>query len=243
MENDQIRVSKLLSLKKICSRREAEYYIDQGLIEVDGEIITKQGTKASINSVVKLLSKAKEIQENKVTIILNKPVGYVSTQPEKNYIEAKELIIKQNQSKLDTVKFSPSMLKRLSVVGRLDIDSKGLLIFTQDGTIAKKIIGPNSNIEKEYLVFFEGDITKEKIKRLTFGLYLDNKPLKKAIVKQTGKNCLKIILKEGKKRQIRRMLEMVDLKATSLKRVRIGKLMLSNLQEGQFRILDKKELI
>ncbi|NGX55905.1 MAG: 23S rRNA pseudouridine(2604) synthase [Candidatus Anoxychlamydiales bacterium] len=241
MTKEKIRISKLLSLKGICSRREAEYYIEKRLIEIDGTIIDKQGVKVFPDCNIKLLSKALNAQKEKVTIILNKPIGYVSTQAEKGYKDAKELILKKNQSKFDDMKFLSSMLKRLSVVGRLDIDSKGLLIFTQDGTIAKKLIGPNSNMEKEYLVYFEGILTKEKIDKLTLGLNLDGNSLKKAIVKQQNKNCLNIILKEGKKRQIRRMLELVDLKVTNLKRVRVGNIKLSNLKEGTFRILKKED--
>src|SRR5690606_18371584 len=108
--------------------------------------------------------------------------------------------------------------------GRLDIDSTGLLILTQNGKLAKSIISPDSLIEKEYIVKVEGRITKEKIETLRFGLKLDGKALKKAKVEQIGKDTLNFILVEGKKRQIRRMCELVDLKVTALKRIRIGKI-------------------
>lgn len=236
--NNLIRLSKLMSQKGICSRREAEKYIDLKQVMVDGKIIDKQGTKVSVDADIKLLSDAKKNQKDKVTIILHKPIGYVSCQPEKGYIEAKQLITKENQYKQKNDSQLQSFhLEKLSVVGRLDIESKGLLVFTQDGMVAKKIIGENSNIEKEYIVRVEGDVSKEKINKLSYGLYLDNKKLKKAKIDLLEPQVLRFILKEGKKRQIRRMCEQLGLKVTDLKRVRIGNIILGRLPKGKWRFL------
>ncbi|MBN2479124.1 MAG: rRNA pseudouridine synthase [Parachlamydiales bacterium] len=237
-----IRLSKLMSEKGICSRREAEKYIDQKQVLVDGLIIDKQGTKVSKKSKIELLDRAKNEKNEKVTILLNKPVGYVSTQPEKDYPAAIELIEERNKIKSkDRRVLKKIHITKLAVAGRLDIDSKGLLVLTQDGTIAKKIIGEDAHIEKEYLVRFVGDISDEKIKRISHGLVLDGKALKKAEVTLLHPNLLQIILHEGKKRQIRRMLEMVDLKVISLKRVRIGKVTLGDLPIGRWRFLKEDE--
>lgn len=223
-----IRLSKLLSERGICSRREADRYIEQGQVLVDGEVVSTLGTKVDPNANVSLAPSAQNKQNNKVSIILNKPIGYVSTQPEKGYKAAVELL--------------PPRFDRFSTAGRLDIDSKGLLVFTEDGTLVKKLIGENSKVEKEYLVRIEGAITKEKMGRLTFGLSLDGKPLKRAKIDRLETNVLRFVLQEGKKRQIRRMCEAVGLKVIGLKRVRIGSIMLSDLPEGKWRRLRPNEL-
>ncbi len=223
-----IRLSKLLSERGICSRREADRYIEQGLVYVDGEVVSQLGTKVSPDANIELKAEAKRAQEKKVTLILNKPIGYVSTQPEKGYKAAIELI---------PLKYH----KNLSTAGRLDIDSKGLLVFTQDGTIVKKLIGPDSNMEKEYLVRVEGTISDGVIRRLTHGLHLDGAPLKPAKIKQLEENVLQMILQEGKKRQVRRMCEIVGLYVVGLKRVRVGNVRLGNLPEGRWRFLEADE--
>jgi 23S rRNA pseudouridine2604 synthase len=125
--------------------------------------------------------------------------------------------------------------------GRLDIDSQGLIVYTQDGVLAKALIGENSPLEKEYLVRVEGRLSKEGLEKLNFGLELDGKPLKRAKVDWLNEDQLRFILKEGKKRQIRRMCEAVGLHVVGLKRVRIGQLMLGNLKEGQWRYLQPHE--
>lgn len=237
-----VRVSKLMSERGLCSRREADVYIKQGLVRVNGQVISTLGSKATFDAEIELLEKAVKEQEQKLTILLNKPVGFVSTQPEKGYRAAIELIEKENQYQDGSwQEFSPYHRKKLAVAGRLDIDSKGLLILTQDGTIARQLIGEHSEVEKEYLVRVEGKITKAAIEKLSFGLSLDGKELKKAKVTQLEENILKFILKEGKKRQIRRMCELCDLKAQGIKRVRIGKVRLGKLPEGKWRYLRKDE--
>lgn len=231
-----------MSDRALCSRREADFYIASGQVLVDGEVVSVLGTKVSPTAEITLKDQAKSNQENKVTIILNKPVGYVSTQPEKDYVAAIELIRPENQFLGDKKKLLPHHRKNLNVAGRLDIDSKGLLLFSQDGTVVKKIIGPDANLEKEYLVGVDGHITKQGLQRLCYGLSLDGKSLKKADVEIAGPNLLRFILKEGKKRQIRRMCELVNLKVVKLKRVRIGGIVLGNLPEGEWRFVSQKEL-
>ena len=132
-------------------------------------------------------------------------------------------------------------LKKLAPAGRLDIDSQGLLVLTQDGRIAKQMVGENSRIEKEYLVRVEGALSPAKLALLNHGLSLDGQALKPAQVNWLNRDQLRFILNEGKKRQIRRMCELVGLKVTGLKRVRIGKVKLGNLPEGQWRYLEEGE--
>lgn len=237
-----IRLSKLMSERGICSRREADSLIEKGQVLVEGERVSVLGTKVSPDAKVELLDIAKKNQQKKVTILLNKPVGIVSAQPEKEYRAAIELIIPENQERGEGwEEFNPLHRKKLAVAGRLDIDSKGLLVFTQDGVIAKQLIGQNSEVEKEYLVWVEGDVSGNTLEKLRFGLELDGKQLKRAKVDRLSENRVRIILKEGKKRQIRRMCEMVGLRVTGLKRVRVGKILLGKLSEGKWRYLKAGE--
>lgn len=238
---EEIRLSKLMGERGLCSRREADVYIQTGQVLVNGEVVSVLGTKVPSTAVITLKNQAQEKQSNKVTILLNKPIGYVSTQPEKDYIAAIELIRAENQFKEGFRDFHPSLLKNLNVAGRLDIDSKGLLVLSQDGTVVKTIIGPQSDIEKEYLVEVEGLVSESTIKQLCFGLTLDGKPLKRAVVERLQPHLLRFILKEGKKRQIRRMCELVHLKVIKLKRVRIGRVLLGNLPDGKWRFLEPHE--
>lgn len=238
MSEELIRLSKIMSERGLCSRREADGFIELGQVRVNGEVVSTLGTKVAPDARIELLGHAKSVQSNKVTILVNKPVGFVSTQPEKGYKPAIDLITEDNQDGSKGLRpFSQKHLLKLGVVGRLDIDSKGLLIFTQDGVLAKKIIGQHTSIEKEYLVRVEGQITDQVLKRLCFGLSLDGKPLKPAKVSEIQPNLLKFILKEGKKRQIRRMCELVGLNVTSLKRVRVGNVRLGDLPVGKWRYL------
>lgn len=249
--NEPIRLSKLMSQRNLCSRREADVWIEKGWIKVDGVIIKELGTKVPPDAKIEISASAKKQQSELACIILNKPVGYVSAQPEPGYTPAIKLITPENQftndreneNEQDTQRLKRTHFEGLAVVGRLDIDSQGLLLFTQDGRLAKKIIGQDSEIEKEYLVRYTGKITHEKLDLLRFGLSLDEKPLKSAQIEILNEDQLKFILREGRKRQIRRMMELVDLRVTGLKRVRVGPLKLKNLPEGQWRFISPKELI
>ena len=243
-ESKLIRLSKLMADKGICSRREADVYIEQGLVFVNGERVSVLGTKVPPDASVTLDAKALKQQKSLVTIILNKPVGYVSAQPEPEYTPAIKLITPENLFFDGPGK--PPELKRehfegLAVAGRLDIDSQGLLLFTQDGRIAKKIINEDSKVEKEYLVRVQGRLPDDKLKLLNHGLELDGKKLKPAKVEWINEHQLRFILQEGKKRQIRRMCELVGLRVIGLKRVRIGKLRLGKLPEGKWRFLGPNE--
>ena len=226
----------------LCSRREAEVYIENGWVTVDGNVIDQQGVKVEEDAKVILDDRAKTAQGDKVTILLNKPIGYVSNLPEKGYRPAVDLITSENQdSQFKGARLRADHMKKLAVAGRLDIDSTGLLVFTQDGTIAKQLIGENSNIEKEYLVRVEGNLTEEGMRLLKHGMFLDGVELKPAKVEWINEDQLRFILKQGRKRQVRRMCEMVELKVTGLKRVRTGRVCLGKLLPGQWRYLRKDE--
>ncbi len=225
----------------LCSRREADKFIERGLVRVNGEVVDQLGSKVSPDADIELMPEAQSYQESQLTFLLHKPIGYVSGQPEKGYKAAVELIQNDSQFGEGLEKLKKSYFTGLAPAGRLDIDSKGLLILTQDGRIAKALIGENSPIEKEYLVRLPKMLSEEKIEQLRFGLELDGKKLKKAKVEKLNKDQLKITLTEGKKRQIRRMLELVGSKVIGLKRVRIGPIKLGKLPESQWRLISQQE--
>lgn len=232
-----------MSEQGLCSRREADSYIERGWVLVDGKPVTELGTRIYRTQTITLAQPAQSRQEASVTILLNKPIGYVSGQAEQGYRPAVVLVNAQSHFKGDRspLRFSPAHLKGLAPAGRLDIDSQGLLVLTQDGRIAKQLIGESSGVEKEYLVRVEGKLPASGLSLLNFGLSLDGAALKPAEVSWQNRDQLRFILREGKKRQIRRMCELVGLKVTGLKRVRIGKVTLGGLPTGQWRYLFSDE--
>lgn len=236
-----IRVSKLLSEQGLCSRREADSYIARGWVWADGERVTELGTRVLPTAKLTLDQQAAMMQDQRVTILLNKPVGYVSGQAEDGYQPASVLITAETQVETDEERFQHINRRGLAPAGRLDIDSTGLLVLTQDGRIAKQLVGENSPVEKEYLVRVEGKLAPGDLERLRHGLELDGEALKPAKVKWQNADQLNFILKEGKKRQIRRMCEMVGLKVIGLKRIRIGNVMLGELPPGKWRFLRGNE--
>ena len=180
-ENGPVRLSKLMAQRGLCSRREADRYIEQGLVLVDGEVVDKLGSRVLPGQQIELKAAAKKAQAARHTILLNKPVGYVSNLPEKGYPAASELILPQNHVGAGDPK--PS-LRGLAPAGRLDIDSQGLMVLTQDGRIARTLIGADSRIEKEYLIWVKGNINEDKLERLREGLTLDGKRLRRAGIRQ-----------------------------------------------------------
>lgn len=240
---EKVRLSKLMSSRGICSRREADVYIEQGAVYVDGQLVHELGTKIHPWQEI-VLDRAAQIRQNQqLTILLNKPVGYVSGQPELGYKPAISLVSNDSHFYRDrsSFRFVPQHLINLAPAGRLDIDSQGLLVFTQDGRIAKQLIGEHSQIEKEYLVRVNGNLTREGLTLLNHGLQLNGQVLKPAKVSRLNQDQLRFILQEGKKRQIRRMCELVGLNVIGLKRVRIGQIRLADLPEGKWRYLGKDE--
>lgn len=241
--SEGIRLSKLMSERGLCSRREADDLIARGLVKVNGEVVSQLGTRIAADSKIEIVGRAKKELAEKVTILLNKPKGYVSSQPEDNYRAAVELIVAQNKDVGEKRNLERRHLKGLATAGRLDIDSQGLLVFTQDGVIAKKLIGENSEIEKEYIVRVIGELSPADLAKLNRGgMILEGRKLRPAKVEWINEDQLRFVLKEGMKRQIRKMCEAVGLKVTGLKRVRIGKITLGKLPEGKWRFLHSDEI-
>jgi 23S rRNA pseudouridine2604 synthase len=242
-ENPLPRLSKRMGELGLCSRREADEWIAKGWVKVDGQVVDTLGTRVSRDARIEVVREAKAQQDERVTIILHKPIGYVSGQAEDGYEPAIVLVRPENRWADDPspLRFNPRHLNGLAPAGRLDIDSTGLLVLTQDGRIAKQLIGQDSSVEKEYLVRVEGKLDDSGLRRLRHGLSLDGVQLKPAKVTWQNEDQLKFILREGRKRQIRRMCELVGLAVTGLKRVRSGKVMLGKLPQGQWRYLRRDE--
>jgi len=236
---DMPRLSKRMAELGLCSRREADEWIVNGWVKVDGVVMDTLGTRVGPDAQIEVSAAAHKHQAENVTILLNKPVGYVSGQAEDGYQPAIVLVHPDNQWDEDSTKkeFQRGFLHGLAPAGRLDIDSTGLLVLTQDGRIARQLIGEDSTIEKEYLVRVEGTLSAEGLKLLNFGLSLDGVKLKPAKVSWQNEDQLRFVLREGRKRQIRRMCELVGLNVVGLKRVRIGSVTLGKLPLGTWRYL------
>ncbi len=224
----------------LCSRREADEYIARGWVSVDGQVVDVLGTRISPDQEIRLDPRARAAQTRLVTVLLHKPVGFVSGQAEEGYRPAVTLITPENQVS-DGRRTRGPALKGLAPAGRLDIDSTGLLVLTQDGRIARQLVGEDSDIDKEYLVRVEGRLTPADLKLLNHGLSLDGRALRPALVEWANRDQLRFVLREGRKRQIRRMCELVGLNVTGLKRVRIGRVRLGNLPVGKWRFLREDE--
>jgi len=282
-----LRLNKRMAELGLASRREADDWIGRGWVKVNGEVAT-MGMQVTPDVRIEVSKQAQGQQANQVTILLNKPIGIVSGQAEDGHQPAITLIQPQNRWPEDNARFffHPKQLQSLVPAGRLDIDSTGLLVLTQDGRVARQLIGEDAVMEKEYLVrvVYTGaenlaaansaaatyggrpaggagkpaqlsriddddpvsaDVQSvfplEQLKRLRHGLSLDGQALKPAKVEWQNPEQLRFVLTEGKKRQIRRMCELVGLKVVGLKRVRIGKVMLGHLPVGQWRYLAPHE--
>jgi len=236
--NAPLRLNKWMAELGLCSRREAEALIAAGVVRVEDELVEQPGHKIEPGQTLMINDAGARAIAGKFTAVLNKPVDYVSAQPEEGQIPAVRLLKTANAA--DGSK-GPAKDASLAPLGRLDQDSHGLLLLSEDGVLAKAIIGPQHTLEKEYLVKVTGKITPGKLTLLRNGLSLDNRKLKSAKVTQEEGQTLRFILKEGRKRQIRRMCDLVGLKVVDLLRLRIGPLEMGDLPEGQWRSLTSKE--
>jgi 23S rRNA pseudouridine2604 synthase len=249
--SDTLRLNKRMADLGLCSRREADDWISKGWVRVNGQV-AEMGLQVLPTDRIEVDRQAQGLQEQQVTILLNKPMGYVSGQAEDGHTPAVALINPRTHWREDTsrTRFTPGQLRGIAPCGRLDIDSVGLLVLTQDGRVARQLIGEDSTVDKEYLVrVIYGDVEQdvrsafpeEQLALLNHGLSLDGQKLKPAKVDWQNPEQLRFVLNEGKKRQIRRMCELVGLKVVGLKRIRIGRITLGNLPVGEWRYLGANE--
>ena len=232
---EEKRLQKYLAEAGVASRRKCEEYILQGKVEVNGKIITELGTKVTSNDVVKYNGRIIEPEEEKVYILLNKPIGYVTTVHEQF----------GRDKVLDLIKIN----KRIVPVGRLDMYTSGALILTNDGELVNKLTHPKNEIEKTYNVTLKGKVLEQDIEQLKNGVKIDNdyitKPAKVKILKideEKGISRIQIIIHEGKNRQVRKMCEAINKKVLALHRSKIGKIDVKDLKLGQWKYLSLKEI-
>lgn len=238
------RVAKLMAARGLCSRREAERLIDAGAVLVDGVVVRAQGAKAAADADIQISGAGRTLLGDRFTVVLHKPVGVVSTQPEPGQTEAWELLRPANAHRgvpaalVGRVTADPSTF---AVAGRLDRASRGLLVLTQDGTVARRIIG-GEGVEKEYLVRTSDTATDGQIRRLNGPLELDDQPLLPMRVERVDDETLRFVLVEGKKHQIRRLCRRFGLTVVDLFRTAIGPLWIGDLREGRWRVVAAEEL-
>lgn len=223
-----IRLQKYLSSAGICSRRKGEEYIKAGRVKVNGEVITQLGVKIDPETDrVEVDGKRVQSNQKMVYIMLNKPKGYITSRSHRG-----EKIV------LDLI----DVEERVNPVGRLDKDSTGLLLLTNDGRLHQHLTHPSFDHEKEYEVEVLKPIDDKALHQFEKGLLLDGVKTRPANVQRIKGRKIRLVLKEGKKRQIRRMVEKVGNQVVNLHRIRISNLLLGNLKMGQWRYLSEKEI-
>jgi 23S rRNA pseudouridine2605 synthase len=230
----QERLQKILSRAGVTSRRFAETMITEGRISVNGKIVTELGTKADPETdAIKVDGKPVVISKKRIYLLLNKPAGYVTTLAD----PAGRPVI------TELVKDIP---ERLFPVGRLDFNTEGLLLLTNDGEWANRLAHPSHEVEKEYLVKIRGSLSADRVAQLANGIKLDDgwtAPAKVVIIRVLEKNVwFTITIHEGRYRQVRRMCEALELPLVKLKRVRYGNILLGELKSGEYRLLDPAEV-
>lgn len=226
-KSNEIRINKFISEKGFCSRREADKLIEQGRVTIN-DIKALTGSKVKANDIVKLDGKPLNKREELVYIALNKPVGITCTT--EHNIEG---------NIVDFVKHK----KRIFPIGRLDKDSEGLILLTNDGDIVNKILRAGNNHDKEYIVTVDKPLTDDFLSSMSKGVRILNTITKPCVIRKEGKCTFKIILTQGLNRQIRRMCEALGYKVLKLKRLRIMNIYLDNLPTGKWRDLTSEELM
>lgn len=224
-----IRLSKYLADSGVASRRKCEEFILSGKVSINGRIIKKPQEKVSPDDIVLLEGVPVKPEQKKVAYLLHKPKGLIASA--KPYPGQKSV--------LDLFKSEPY---RLFTVGRLDKDTTGMLIVTNDGELSQKIIHPSSDIPKEYVAKTNCEITAAHLKKISEGIYIEKILVKPEKVSKVRKGTVKIVVKEGKKREVRRLIENAKLRVLELKRTRIGDLSMGNLPYGMWRPLTEKDI-
>ncbi len=227
------RLQKVIANSGYCSRRKAEELISSGKVKVNGEIINRLGTCVDKNDTITIFDKTLKFEE-KEYILLNKPRGVVTTTSDD----------KDRQTVLDLIETD----KRLYPVGRLDYDTTGALLLTNDGELANLLMHPKNKIEKLYIVKVAGFVPKDILNKLANGVYIDNFKTSRAKVrlkkfdKKSNTSLVEIIIHEGKNHQVKKMFEAVGYEVLKLKREKIAFLDVQNLKSGEYRYLNLKEV-
>lgn len=229
-----MRLQKYMAQCGVASRRKSEKMIEDGLVKLNNKIVTEQGINIDVNKdIVMVNEKIIKSEENKIYIILNKPLGYVTTMDdEKDRKIVTDLIEGVNE--------------RIYPIGRLDMDTSGLLLLTNDGKITNKITHPRNEVVKRYIAIVEGTPNKQELTRFRNGVIIDGKKTSRAKMKiiknYETESILEIEINEGRNRQIRKMCEAINHPIKKLKRISIGEIQLGGLEVGEWRYLDHEEM-
>jgi 23S rRNA pseudouridine2605 synthase len=233
VDDGKVRLNRYLAMAGVCSRRAADELITSGSVEVNGKTITELGFRLdpAVDEVV--VDGERVRQEKKVYVLFNKPTGVVCTNA-------------RNEQKKRVIDFLPAVKGRLFTVGRLDLDSEGLILLTNDGDFAQRLTHPRYGVPKTYSVLVRGRIGQKEIEKARGGVWLSEGPTQGMQVKveRAGneRSSIKVVLHEGKNREIRRVFAKLDLPVLELKRIRIGELNLHGLKPGDWRFLLAHEI-
>ena len=229
----EIRLQKYLAEAGVASRRKCEELIAMGRVEVNGQVVTVPGTKINGEEMIKVDGRQIRQEQKKVYILLNKPVGYISTS--KDQFSRKTVL-----DLIDAVK------ERIYPVGRLDYDTSGLIVLTNDGELANRLTHPKHEMQKVYRVMIDGSLKEEDIKSFQTGIAIEDyttAPAKVKVIETTKKDSIiELTIHEGKNRQVRKMFETLGYAVLRLKRVAVGPIVIEGLEEGKWRYLSKKEI-
>ncbi len=227
-----MRINNFIAKTGLCSRRKADILISEGKIKLNGKVVTQLGLKIDpVKDVVEYKSKVLRLKEKYTYIILNKPKGCITT-------------VKDERGRKTVLDLLPQHLrkKRLFPVGRLDKDTTGLLILTDDGELANKLMHPRSSVEKTYMVILEKPFQKEDREKLLEGIKDEGELLKPKSVKLKNSKRVKLVLTEGKKREIKRMFRALGYNIEEIKRTKYAFLILRGVKEGEHRELTEREI-
>lgn len=228
------RIQKIIAQSGYCSRRKAEELIEKGKVKVNGTIIREMGYKASYTDYIEVEGNPLNQTEDKVYYLLNKPRGIVTTSSDE----------KGRKTVVDLIKTE----KRIYPVGRLDYDTTGLIILTNDGELTNYLTHPKNNIEKVYVAKIKGIITKDELRKLCSGVFIDGKKTSKAkakiikLDKKTNSSVVELIIHEGKNHQVKNMFKAIGYEVLKLKRESIAFLTLDGVKSGEYRELSIKEV-
>jgi 23S rRNA pseudouridine2605 synthase len=233
-ENEGVRLQKVLAQAGVASRRASEELIEQGRVQVDGQVVREQGRRIDPETAVVHVDGVRvQLREDVVTIVLNKPYGMLST-------------MEDDQGRPCVGDLVRHRKERLFHVGRLDAETEGLLLLTNDGELAHRLMHPSYNVKKTYLAEVPGPVEKGLGKKLKAGIELEDGPVKvdsfKLISAVPGKALVEVVLHEGRKHIVRRLLDTVGYPVQSLVRVAIGDVSLGNQRPGSMRVLNRQEV-
>ena len=226
--NEEMRLQKYIASAGVCSRRAAEEYIKNGRIKVNGKVVCELGVKVTSKDVVLVDNKKIKLEENKIYLMLNKPIGYITTMKDEYNRKCVKDLIKEKE--------------RVFPLGRLDKDTTGLLILTNDGDFANKVMHPSKEIYKTYIAKIDKDIKSEDIQKLQNGVDIGDFITSKAKVKEINNKTIEVKICEGKNREVRRMFDALGYKVLKLHRSKIGNLDIDNLQIGKYKKLTNKDI-